>query len=89
MKHTKQTPITYKRDKGKIEISGDPKDVRGHIWFDQVSNWLVSVVPRLLLLLKLPIVSGLSAGWFWLKSKLPFLILFVVPGGWLQIFLSG
>ena len=89
MKHTKQTPITYKRDKDGMEITGNPKDVRGHIWFDQLSTWLVRLLPRLLLFCKLPMVSWLSAGWLWVKSKLPFFILFVELVGWLQLYFSG
>lgn len=88
MKHTKQTSITYKREKGKMEISGDPKDVKGHIWFDQISSRLVSMIPAVLLFWKLPMLSWLTGGW--LKSKIPFfLILFVIPGDWLQILMSG
>jgi len=39
--------ITYKRDKNKVESSGDTENVKWQIWFDLISSafrWLISLI---------------------------------------------
>lgn len=85
----KETLITYKRDKDKVEISGDPKDIKGLIWFDMVSSRLKGTLWRGLLLFTVPKASVMPLLWQWLKKQIPFMILLVVAAGWLQMLFSG
>ena len=70
----KKSNTTYKRDKRKVEISGDPENVKWPIWFDLIATkllWLVLVIILLCILPKTDIMK-------WVKQLLPFLTLFVV-----------
>ena len=40
---------TYKRDKNKVEISGDTENVKWQIWFDMISIVLKWLIPSILL----------------------------------------
>jgi len=88
MKAEKQIPVVYKRDKNKVEISGEPKDIKGLMWLDMITSklWIVLVV---ILLFTVPKASLLPLLWQWVKKQLPFLILFVVVASWLQMQFSG
>jgi hypothetical protein len=88
MKSEKQNPVVYKRDKNKVEISGDPKDIKGLMWLDMITSklWIVLVI---VLLFTVPKASFVPLLWEWIKKQTPFLILFVVVAGWLQMLLSG
>ena len=72
---------TYKRDKNKMDISGDPKDVRWPILIDQVSNILRWLVPVMILLVVLPKTSFIPILLKWVKQQLPFMTIFVVVAG--------
>ncbi len=89
MKRTSQTPITYKREKNKVEISGDPADVKRPMWFDLISSRLLWLVPLAWLLWKLPEVSWLPVVMKWLKHKLYLMILIAVQGSCILLSLSG
>lgn len=89
MKSKKQTPMVYKRDKFKVEISGDPKDTKWPVWFDLLSSRLLWVTMIIILLIITPKVSLVPVLWEWLKKQLLFLTLFVVAAPWLLMLLSG
>ncbi len=80
---------TYKRDKNKMDISGDPKDVRLPILIDQVNSVLRWLVPVIILLIVLPKASFIPILLKWVKHQLPFMNLFVVLAGYAQLFFSG
>lgn len=80
---------TYKRDKNKVEISGDPENVKWQIWFDMVSNMLRWLFPVIILLIIVPKAFFIPILLKWIKQLLPFLILFVVTADYAQISLSG
>lgn len=84
---TKKSPVTYRRDKNRVEISGEFTDVKQMIWFDLIASKLVWA-RSLLLLLKVPVIIWIPAAWQWVKHKLPFLILFAVVVNYLLL-LSG
>lgn len=88
MENKKQSPVTYKREKDKVEITGNPKDTKGLIWFDMICSklWIILVI---VLLLTIPKASFLPLLWVWVKKKVPFMTLFVVVAAWLQMLLSG
>jgi hypothetical protein len=88
MEKKKQSPLTYKREKDKVEISGNVKDTKGLMWFDMISCkfWIVLVI---ILLFTIPKASLLPLLWIWVKKQAPFLILLVVAASWLQMLLSG
>lgn len=88
MKSEKQSPVVYKRDKNKVEISGDPKDIKGLMWLDIITSklWIVFII---VLLFTVPKASFIPLLWQWVKKQIPFLILFVVVAPWLQMQLSG
>ena len=87
----KKSFIIYKRDKNKVEISGDPENVKWPIWFDMVSSllrWLIPITILLILIPKenfLPILMKMK----WIKNLFPFVILFVIVVDYAQILLSG
>ena len=60
--------ITYKRDKDKMEISGDADKVKAHIWFDQTSHFIKGLMPFIISSLVLPGVKLLSSKCKWLLS---------------------
>lgn len=85
MKQNKSnTPIVYRREKNKVEISGDPEQVKKHIWFDQYSRFAFVIAAAILLAIILPKASWLPFVWQWLKRQIPLLILLVV-----QVILSS
>ncbi len=88
MKSKKQSPITYKREKNKVEISGEPKDTKWLIWFDLISSkfW---IVPLIVLLFTIPKASFLPLVWVWVKKQVPFLTIFMVAVDWWKMLLSG
>lgn len=88
MKSEKQSPVVYKREKNKVEISGDPKDIKGLMWVDMITSklWIVFMI---VLLFTVPKASFIPLLWQWVKKQIPFLILFVVPAPWLLMLLSG
>jgi len=84
---TKKRPVTYIRDKNRVEISGEFTDVKQMIWFDLIVSKLVWV-SSLLLLFKAPDIVWIPSIWQWVKHKLPFLILFAVAVNYVLL-LSG
>ena len=88
MKKKKQRLVTYKREKEKVEISGDVTDTKALMWFDMISSrlWIILVI---VLLFTIPKASFLPLLWEWLKKQAPFLILLLVVAPWLQMLLSG
>lgn len=85
----KSTLITYKRDKDKIEITGDPKDIKWPMWFDLVSSRVLWVLFVVALLFTVPKASIIPVLWQWVKKLLPFTIPFMVRADWLQMLFSG
>ncbi len=85
----KSTLITYKRDKDKIEITGDPKDIKWPIWFDLVSSRVLWVLFVVALLFTVPKASIIPVLWQWVKKLIPFMIPFMVGADWLQMLFSG
>lgn len=77
--------ITYKRDKDKVEISGEPKDTKGLMWVDMITSklWIVLVI---VLILTIPKASFLPLVWVWMKKQVPFMTLCVGAAG---LLLSG
>jgi hypothetical protein len=84
-----QPPVKYKREKGKMEISGDPNEIKRHIWFDQFNSFLLWAVPVTILLCFLPKVSWLPILIKWLKKALMILAPFLITMGYLMMQLSG
>ncbi|CAN5666945.1 hypothetical protein BH10BAC2_BH10BAC2_02380 [soil metagenome] len=74
----KKNPIIYKRDKQKMEISGDPEDVKGYILIDQLWQIIIIVIIAILLFCITPKASLFPLVWQWFRKYLPFMILF--PG---------
>lgn len=83
---TKKSPVTYIRDKDRVEISGEFTDVKKMIWFDLFTSKLK--IRYLLLLVKVPVTTWLPAIWQWVKYKLPFLTLLAVAVNYILL-LSG
>ena len=81
--------ITYKRDKNKVEISGEAQDVKAPMWFDLICNKLLWLIPLIVLLFMAPRESFVPALLQWLKNKLPSLIFFAAPVGYAMLSLSG
>lgn len=77
--------VTYKREKDKVEISGEAKDTRGLMWADMISSrlWVLLVI---VLLFTMPKASFVPALWQWLQNKSLFSTLFVAVAG---LFFSG
>lgn len=89
MATSRQTPIKYKREKGKMEITGDPYDTKWPIWFDLVSSRLVKVIMTIIILIAVSRASLSPEILQWLKKLLPLLIFFVVVPVTAILFLSG
>jgi len=85
----KHSPVTYKREKNKVEISGDPSDVKWQIWFDLAGNKLLWVALVIVLLCTVPKASIIPVLWKLLKKLLPFLVFLPVVVGFIMLRLSG
>ncbi len=85
----KKSTLIYKRDKDKIEITGDPKDIKWPMWFDLVSSKVLWVLFVVALLFTVPKASIIPVLWQWVKKLLPFTIPFMVRADWLQMLFSG
>lgn len=85
----KSTLITYKREKDKVEITGDSEDTKGLMWFDLISSRLIWIVLVVVLLFVAPKASFVPILWQWIKKQIPFMMLFVVAATWLQMLFSG
>ncbi len=85
MKASKETLVTYKREKDKVEISGDGKDVKVLIWTDMITSklWIILVI---ILQFTMPKASFLPVVWQWLKNQKLFMTPFVAAAG---LLLSG
>jgi hypothetical protein len=81
--------LSYKRNKGQVEITGEPNDVRHLMWFDLITSRLLWIVPIVILLFIAPKASFIPMLWQWVKKQVPFFTLFVVAVDCLRIFLSG
>lgn len=81
--------LTYKREKDKVEITGEPEDTKGLMWFDLISSRLIWIVLVVVLLFIAPKASFVPILWQWVKKQIPFMMLFVVPAAWLQMLFSG
>lgn len=84
----KKNGLVYKRDKSKVEISGEPDQVKWPLWFDLVSHKLMWVVLVIVLLCVVPKVSWLPVLWQWAKRQMPLLSLLGVVVG-CMLLLSG
>lgn len=80
MGNTKPSLVTYKREKDKVEISGEAKDTKGLIWADMIGSklWILLVI---VLLFTMPKASFVPAVWRLLKNKLWFTNIFVAAAG--------
>lgn len=76
MATNKQTPMQYKRDKGKTEICGNPKDVKGLIWFDVVASYACKI--------GIPLATIILI--FIFKASLPFEIMPLLYRIWRSFF---
>jgi hypothetical protein len=85
----KRTPIVYKREKSKVEISGDPRDVKFLIWIDLILSHLKSIIPVIILLCMVPKISIIDPKVKWLWKRRTFLILFAVLGDSVCLLFSG
>ena len=61
--------ITYKRDKNKVEINGEPTQVKWLIRIDLVGYWLCRIIPLLYLLWATPKLAIALAIYKWLKTS--------------------
>lgn len=87
--HPEQPQMKYKREKGKMEISGDPNQIKRHIWFDQFNSFLLWTVPVIILLCFLPKVSWLPILIKWLQKVLMILAPILITMSYLMMQLSG
>ncbi len=78
MLRSKLAPMTYKRDKDKVEITGDAKDIKPLVWFDIITSKLPLVATFIGLLVTIPKAIFIPTVYQWLKKKIPFLISFGV-----------
>lgn len=83
----KRTPIKYKRNK--LEISGDPSDVKIPIWTDLILSHLLWIVPMIILLCIVPKASLIPAVFHWFRKYISLLTFFVVVEEWVQLLFSG
>jgi hypothetical protein len=81
--------LTYKREKGKIEISGDQDVVKWPMWVDMILTKLQWTLLVVLLLFIIPKASFLPVLWLLIKRTIPLLIFFVVVGDFMKYLLSG
>ncbi len=81
--------LTYKREKDKVEITGEPEDTKGLMWFDLVSSRMIRIVLVVVLLYIAPKASFVPILWQWVKKQIPFMILLIVSAAWLQKLFSG
>jgi len=81
--------LSYKRNKGQVEITGEPEDVRRIMWFDLITSKLLWVVPVVIMLFIAPKASFIPMLCQWLKKQMSFLTLFVVAVDCLKMLLSG
>lgn len=85
---------TYKRDKDKMEISGDPNDVKHPILIDQLIMGLRRIIIiAIILIIVIYLVTRNNPGidpntLKAIQMMLPFLTLFVAVAGW-ALMLSG
>ena len=89
MKANQKSPVTYKRDKGKVEITGEAKQVKWQIWFDLISSRLLWVIVIIVLACTLPKTAWVPALWQWLKKYLLLLTPLLVAADFLMMRLSG
>jgi hypothetical protein len=89
MATNKQTPIKYKREKDKMEITGDPSDIKWPMWFDLVSSRLFKAIVAIIILITVSRASLSPAMLEWLKKLLSLLMFFVAVGGLNMFLLSG
>lgn len=68
----KITPINYKREKNKIEIKGDPRDVRWIIVFDLVTSRFLGLAITIFLLVTIPKTTLIPVFLKWLKGTMGF-----------------
>ena len=68
----KTTPINYKREKNKIEINGDPRDVRWIIVFDLVTSRILGLAITIVLLVTIPKTTLIPVFLQWLKGMIGF-----------------
>lgn len=80
----KSNPIKYKR--GKVEIEGDPKDIKLPIWFDLISARVIILFLLVILILLLCKSENIEISLRWIKYVFPFLMLVLYTG---LSFLSG
>lgn len=85
----KNNQMIYKRDKNKVEISGESDEVKWPMWFDLISTRLFWVVLVVILLCTVPQHSWIPIVWQWVKRQIPLLTLFVVAANFLMVLLSG
>jgi hypothetical protein len=89
MKTSKSNLVTYKREKGKVEITGEADQIKNQVWFDLITSRLMWLVLIIVLLIIAPKTSWVPLVWQWLKKQIPLLILLLVQVDYLQVLLSG
>ncbi len=81
--------MTYKREKNKVEISGDPADVKAAMWVDLIATHLWWIVMLIILLILVPKASIIPPVLQWLKKQLWVWTPFMSVAGYLQTLFSG
>ena len=86
---------TYKREKNKMEISGDHQAVKQPIFIDQMLHGVGRIIIIIIVLIIVIFLFTRNAGGIdpgvlkGIKMLLPFLTLFVAVMGFVQILFSG
>jgi hypothetical protein len=89
MEVSNQPPVIYKREKGKVEISGEADKVKKHIWFEQINTTLFWLVPVIILLCAFPKASWLPVILDWIKKLIPVLVFWMPVQMLAALSLSG
>lgn len=72
-----KTPLHYSRDKNKVDVNGDPSDVKWVMWFHFLTTTLPWLIICIVLLFTVPKASFIPLLWKWFTGKiLTLLILF-------------
>lgn len=85
----KQNNVIYKREKGKVEISGDSNDVKAAIWFDLITNRLLWFALFIVSLFTVPKISWIPFLVEWIKEQVLLLIFLPVAVDYFLRFSSG
>lgn len=89
MTKIKKQPLTYKREKNKIEITGAPEDIKGPMWADLILSHLLWIGTVIILLFIIPKVAFIPAVIQWFRKYVLLFIHIVALMNYLHLFLSG